>query len=258
MPRRSFGTGRLAAGASRRPRAAPPTLIGALVLLLLTHSPAAGEERSTTELAKETQNPVANLISVPFQNNFNFGAGTDRDMVWIMNVQPVIPIPLNDRWNLITRTIVPIINQPSLAPGMDSAFGMGDINPSVFLSPATDKGFIWGVGLTTTLPTATDSEIGSGKWSLGPTAVGLLVKGHWVVGTLIAHFGHRDHPFRHGDHAFRDGDRASGGAELGSSVRSRWRCPLWVDLLVNDEGTRRPSERSDAPVVGSRRLLLAT
>ena len=71
---------------------------------------------SDTELAKKTQNPVADLISVPFQNNFNFGAGSKDETIWIMNVQPVIPIKLNDNWNLITRIIMPIINQPSLFP----------------------------------------------------------------------------------------------------------------------------------------------
>ena len=94
------------------------------------------ESKSTEELAKETQNPVANLISVPFQNNFNFGIGPNDTTQWVMNVQPVIPITLNKDWNLITRTIMPIINQPSPAPGIPSAFGLGDINPSVFLSPA--------------------------------------------------------------------------------------------------------------------------
>ena len=157
--------------------------LGLASLLLTAGGVRAADD--TEELAKQTQNPVANLISVPFQNNFNFGAGTDNDMVWIMNVQPVIPIPITEDWNLITRTIVPIINQPSLAPGMDSAFGMGDINPSVFLSPAKDKGFIWGAGVTTTLPTATVSELGSGQWSMGPTAVALWMEGHWVVGGLI-------------------------------------------------------------------------
>jgi hypothetical protein len=154
-------------------------------LLLAPRETARAAEIDTTELAKQTQNPVADLISVPFQNNFNFNAGTDHDMVWVMNVQPVIPIHLTEDWNLITRTIVPIINQPSLAPGMDSAFGMGDINPSLFLSPAKAKGFIWGAGVTTTLPTATASEIGSGQWSMGPTAVALYMEGHWVVGGLI-------------------------------------------------------------------------
>jgi hypothetical protein len=163
-------------------------LVAALLLVSAagaqdTKRPSGGDDE-TTKLAKQTQNPVADLISVPFQNNFNFGAGTDRSMVWIMNIQPVVPIHLTENWNLITRTIVPIINQPSLAPGMESAFGMGDINPSLFLSPAKAEGFIWGVGVTTTLPTATRSEIGSGQWSMGPTAVALYMEGHWVVGAL--------------------------------------------------------------------------
>jgi hypothetical protein len=144
----------------------------------------AADAADTEKLAKETQNPVANLISVPFQNNFNFGAGPDRDMIWIMNVQSVIPIPLNEHWNLITRTIVPIINLPGLFPGESDSFGMGDINPSVFLSPADADGFIWGVGATTTVPTASLSELGTGQWSVGPTAVGLFMDGPWVFGAL--------------------------------------------------------------------------
>jgi hypothetical protein len=87
-------------------------------------------ESRTEELAKETQNPVANLISVPFQNNFNFGIGPNDATQWVLNVQPVIPITLNKDWNLITRTIIPIINQPSPAAGIPSAFGLGDINPN--------------------------------------------------------------------------------------------------------------------------------
>jgi len=109
------------------------------------------ESKSAEELAKETQNPVANLISVPFQNNFNFGLGPNDATQWILNVQPVIPITLNKDWNLITRTIMPIINQPSPAPGIPSAFGLGDINPTLFLSPANSGKLIWGVGPTLTL-----------------------------------------------------------------------------------------------------------
>src|SRR5262249_17359055 len=102
------------------------------------------EDKKTEELAKETQNPVANLISVPFQNNFNFGVGPNDATQWILNVQPVIPISLNKDWNLITRTIMPIINQPSPTSGIPSAFGLGDINPSLFLSPANSGKLIWG------------------------------------------------------------------------------------------------------------------
>ena len=120
------------------------------------------QESQTEKLAKETQNPIANLISVPFQNNFNFGIGPNDATQWVLNVQPVIPITLNKDWNLIARIITPIINQPSPAPGIRSAFGLGDINPTFFLSPANPGKLIWGVGPTLTFPTASDSLIGSG------------------------------------------------------------------------------------------------
>src|SRR5262249_60692344 len=115
-----------------------PIVISAAALLLLVGAAArcAGAEQSSEELAKETQNPVANLISVPFQNNFNFNSGAKDATVWVMNVQPVVPIPLTESWNLITRTILPIINQPPLfATPQTDAFGIWDLNPTFFLSP---------------------------------------------------------------------------------------------------------------------------
>ena len=145
---------------------------------------ASDEESQTEKLAKETQNPVANLISVPFQNNFNFGIGPNDATQWDLNVEPVIPISLNKDWNLITRTIMPIINQPSPAPGIGSAFGLGDINPTVFLSPANSGKLTWGLGPTMTFPTATETLLGSGKWSAGPSLVVLTMPGHWVIGAL--------------------------------------------------------------------------
>jgi len=123
---------------------------------------------------------------VPFQNNFNFNSGAKDATVWVMNVQPVIPIPLTKSWNLITRTILPVINQPPLfaAPQTD-AFGIGDLNPTFFLSPNVKReGFLWGVGPTMTFPTASDKVLGSGKYSMGPAAVGLYMGGPWVVGAL--------------------------------------------------------------------------
>jgi hypothetical protein len=156
-------------------------------LTLAPAEPAAGGgggEDSQEALAKAAQNPVAKLISVPFQNNFNFGVGPNNAMQYVLNVQPVIPISLSEDWNLITRTIMPIINQPSPAPGVPSAFGLGDINPTFFLSPAKSGKLIWGVGPTFTFPTATDSILGAGKWSAGPAAVALTMHGHWVIGAL--------------------------------------------------------------------------
>ena len=138
----------------------------------------------TEALAKAAQNPIANMISVPFQNNFNFGIGPNKVTQWDLNVQPVIPFSLNEDWNIVTRTVVPILNQPSPAPGVESAFGLGDINPTAWLSPAKPGQLIWGVGPTMTLPTATDSQLGSGQWSAGPSVVALTIQGHWVVGAL--------------------------------------------------------------------------
>jgi hypothetical protein len=156
--------------------------------VLLASSARAADE--ATELAKKTQNPVADLISVPLQSNFNFDTGTKDATVYVLNVQPVIPIKLTRDWNLITRTIVPIINQPSLFEGPNrisgSAWGLADINASLFLSPAQPGALIWGVGPTFTLPTATDWRLGSGKFSLGPTAVALTIQGPWVLGALIS------------------------------------------------------------------------
>jgi hypothetical protein len=152
----------------------------------------AAEAQQTTaqgaseELVKQTQNPVADLISVPFQNNFNFSAGPDHNhQVYLLNIQPVIPFHLTEEWNLITRTIMPVINLPSLAPGVGSAAGLGDINPTLFLSPAKSSELIWGVGPTFTLPTASDKLLGNGKFSLGPSLVGLRMQGPWVYGALM-------------------------------------------------------------------------
>ncbi|HEY3856474.1 MAG TPA: neuromedin U [Verrucomicrobiae bacterium] len=142
-------------------------------------------QSSSAELAKQTQNPVADVISVPIENYFYFNAGPNHATLYDLNIKPVIPFHLNEDWNLITRTIIPIINEPSLSLGSRSGFGLGDINPSFFLSPAKSSGFIWGVGPTFTLPTATDSLLGSGKFSMGPTAVALMDKGPWLFGALV-------------------------------------------------------------------------
>jgi hypothetical protein len=140
---------------------------------------------SQEELAKLAQNPVANLMSFPFQNNFNFGVGPDRVTQYVMNFQPVIPITLTEDWNLITRWILPVIEQPSPASGIRSAFGLGDFNPSLFLSPSNPGKIIWGVGPTITFPTATDPMLGLGDYMLGPSAVALTIRGHWVLGALV-------------------------------------------------------------------------
>ncbi len=156
-------------------------------LLLLTNTLVVASEESTSELTKATQNPVADLISLPFQNNTNFEAGPDGETQNILNIQPVWPVDLNDDWLLITRTIAPVISQPSgLTPADDGRiFGLGDITFSAFLSPKKE-GVIWGAGPIFLLPTATDDSLGSDKWGAGLSFVALDMPGSWVYGALIS------------------------------------------------------------------------
>ena len=138
------------------------------------------------ELAKAAQNPVADLISLPFQNNTNFGYGPDDDIQNVLNIQPVIPFHLNENWNLITRTIAPLIYQPEVVADTGDEFGLGDINFTAFFSPKRPtKGIIWGAGPIFVFPTATDEKLGSEKWSAGPSAVVLTIQGPWLYGALI-------------------------------------------------------------------------
>ena len=136
------------------------------------------------ELAKKTQNPVADLISIPFQNNFTFPTGPNDGVMYVLNIQPVIPISISEDWNLITRTILPVIHQPALASGLSSDNGLGDLQFTGFLSPSESTGFTWGVGPVLRFPTATRNTLGSEKWSAGPSFVGLISKGPWVIGGL--------------------------------------------------------------------------
>ena len=156
-----------------------------LLGLVLACAPRLVWAEGDTDLAKKTQNPVADLISVPFQNNVNFGVGPKDDVQYILNIQPVIPFRLTENWNLISRTIVPLIYQPELAPGVGEVFGLGDIQQSLFFSPAKLGKLIWGVGPIFQFPSATDDSLGQGKWGAGPTAVALTVHGPWVLGALI-------------------------------------------------------------------------
>ena len=141
------------------------------------------------ELAKKLSNPVAALISVPFQNNFEFGGGPDGDgFRYLLNFQPVIPISLNTNWNLISRTILPVISQHDMV-GTSSQSGLGDITQSLFFSPKapTHGGWIWGAGPAFLIPTATDSLLGTEKFGLGPTAVLLKQEHGWTYGGLVNH-----------------------------------------------------------------------
>ncbi len=145
-----------------------------------------GQEKSDKDLAKATQNPLASMISLPFQNNTNFGIGPDDDTQNILNIQPVWPFSLGEDWNFVTRTIIPVISQPGVAPGESRTNGLGDVTFTGWVSPKNSGKWIWGVGGALVLPTATDDALGNDKWSVGPSVVVLTMPGKWVIGSLIS------------------------------------------------------------------------
>ncbi|MGC2075579.1 MAG: outer membrane protein [Xanthobacteraceae bacterium] len=136
------------------------------------------------DLAKKSQNPIADLVSVPFQSNTNFNAGPFDRTQEVLNIQPVVPLHISADWNLIARTIVPVISQPD--PILNSnTNGIGDITEELFFSPLHSGALIWGAGPVFTIPSATDPILGTGRVLLGPTAVFLTTPGHWVMGVLL-------------------------------------------------------------------------
>ncbi|MEJ2470806.1 MAG: hypothetical protein P8Y96_06785 [Desulfuromonadales bacterium] len=141
-------------------------------------------------MAKQLANPIAALISVPLQLNYdqNIGPEDDGDK-WLLNIQPVVPMDLNEKWNLISRTILPVVYQDDIFPGSGDQSGIGDIVQSLFLSPKepTSGGWIWGAGPVFLLPTGSDDLLTADKWGAGPTAVALKQQGPWTYGMLGNH-----------------------------------------------------------------------
>ncbi len=165
-------------------------MLSLAISALALATPAWAQDDQAAELAKKLANPVASLISVPLQYNYDtYGGANDGAAVNRLLIQPVIPFSLNENWNLITRTIIPLVDQRDFPLAAMNESGLGDITPSFFFSPKspTAGGWIWGAGPVLLLPTATKDVLGTEKWGIGPTAVVLKQAGPWTVGLLAGH-----------------------------------------------------------------------
>jgi hypothetical protein len=171
---------------SASPRRTSLAVIALFGTMFLIAEGVDAQAQDAAALAKAAQNPIADMISLPFQYNANFDTGPLDKTQSILNIQPVVPFRVSPDWNLITRTIVPLISQPAFAGGQDRENGLGDIQFSAFLSPREAAGgWVWGVGAIAQFDTATDDRLGQGVWGLGPTAVVLHLGKTWVYGALI-------------------------------------------------------------------------
>ena len=144
--------------------------------------PPAGPAKS--DLAQKLSNPVSDLVSVPFQFNWEANVGPSKLTRFVLNVQPVMPFAISPKWNLIARLIVPMVSQPPLTDGGAAASGVADITTQIFFSPAALKTITLGFGPILVLPSTSEPTLGSGKWSAGPTAVVAKQQGPWTVGAL--------------------------------------------------------------------------
>jgi len=161
-----------------------PAILTASAKPAADDAPAPASDQGNSALAKAAQNPVANMISLPIQNNTSFGIGPNDRTQNVTNIQPVIPFNMGD-FNIITRTIVPLIYQPYLDQDCGGDYGLGDINTTAFLSPADAGELTWGIGPILVMPTATKDSLGSKKWSAGLSGLGLWQSGPWVIGVLV-------------------------------------------------------------------------
>jgi hypothetical protein len=176
------------------PRGAAIVLAGcawvasASVLVAAEQAPAvAGESASQeSDLAEKTQNPVSDLVSVPFQENLDYGVGAFDRARSTLNIQPVVPAHLFGGWNLVTRVIAPIAYAPDATAMTGGSSGLGDINPTFFVTAANPGPLILGVGPAFLLPTATQRGLGAGKWCAGPAVVVLVQPKPWTIGVLAS------------------------------------------------------------------------
>jgi hypothetical protein len=199
-PQEDFACKHHDCGAKRKRSASVPASIGAILLSLTVVAAEAwaAAQESETELAQKTENPISDLMRVPFTNNMNFGIEPNHRTNNELKIQPLIPFKLNRDWNLITRTLLPVIKQPTPSTTNEDTWGLGASQLSAFLSPARSSTVFLGAGPIFQFPTTTDDVLGSRKWGAGPTAAVFIIEGPWTLGLLVNNVwsfaGSRDRP----------------------------------------------------------------
>jgi hypothetical protein len=158
-------------------------VIALLVSTFISIGPAHAES-GHTDLARQSQNPISTLISLPFESNNNFNTGPEDAYFQSLLIKPVVPTKINDNWNLINRAIMPVIYQEGIVAGQSDRWGLGDLNYQAFITPAKPGKVIWGVGPNWTMPTGSN-RFSSNKLAMGPNAVALTMPGPWVIGALV-------------------------------------------------------------------------
>ena len=169
-------------------RLAALVLAGGLRCVFAQSTPTEGEDKGTAgpqTAWAQAQNPIAHVISLPFQNNALTRAGPYRGTADTLLIQPVVPIRIDANWSVITRTIVPIVYLPRSSPEQGKVTGLGNIEPQFYFTPAHPGKLIWGAGAQAWLPTASHDALGVNKWGGGPAVVGLVIDGPWVAGALL-------------------------------------------------------------------------
>ncbi len=159
----------------------PSTYLSILAIIIAVGQPSFAQSVD----AHTALNPIAKIVSVPFQNNVNFGVGADDKAQDVLILQPVIPFRVSKNWDLVTRWITPFVVQPRLSPSLGSATGLGNLQPQFYFTPAYAGKFIWGAGPQFFLPTAGGKTLGVNKWGGGPALAGLITQGPWIAGALI-------------------------------------------------------------------------
>src|SRR5215469_6420872 len=166
-----------------------PTLLATYhvltIMIFLCASVLSTPAQESSDIAKQAQNPIANVTSVPLENDFSPHTGIHQKDSYVLQMKPLVPFKLSKDWTLVTRTIIPIIQAPDLAPGVNGTAGLGDVNLSLFLTPTKPGPIIWGAGPIISFPTATEKILGTKKVSVGPTVVVVKIQGHWLYGALV-------------------------------------------------------------------------